>query len=47
MKIGKNWARLGNLGPFYRTDKRRRKAVRLTFEGKFTDNKIAQSVQQH
>lgn len=47
MKIGKNWARLGNLGPFYQFNKRRRKAVRLTFEGELTEDKIAQSVQQH
>ncbi|MCT2875830.1 hypothetical protein EFM24_09060 [Limosilactobacillus fermentum] len=45
MKIGKNWAKIGQTGPFYQLDKRRRKAVKLLFEDELTDEEIAKSVQ--
>ncbi|WCL65960.1 hypothetical protein MWLf4_0808 [Limosilactobacillus fermentum] len=37
--------KIGQTGPFYQLDKRRRKAVKLLFEDELTDEEIAKSVQ--
>ncbi|AMS08450.1 phBC6A51 family helix-turn-helix protein [Limosilactobacillus fermentum] len=38
--------KIGQTGPFYQLDKRRRKAVKLLFEDELTDEEIAKSVQR-
>ncbi|PEH04660.1 hypothetical protein CP356_04000 [Lactobacillus sp. UMNPBX5] len=38
--------KIGQSGPFYQLDKRRRKAVRLLFEDELTDEQIAKAVQR-
>lgn len=38
--------KIGQSGPFYQLDKRRRKAVRLLFEDELTDEQIAEAVQR-
>ena len=42
----KNMDKIGQSGPFYQLDKRRRKAVKLLFEDSLTDEKIAKAVQR-
>lgn len=38
--------KIGQSGPFFQLDKRRRKAVQLLFEDELTDEKIAKAVQR-
>ena len=38
--------KIGQSGPFYQLDKRKRKAVRLLFEDELTDEEIAKAVQR-
>lgn len=38
--------KIGQSGPFYQLDKRKRKAVRLLFEDELTDEEIANAVQR-
>ena len=42
----KNMDKIGQSGPFYQLDKRRRKAVKLLFEDSLTDEEIAKAVQR-
>lgn len=42
----KNMDKIGQSGPFYELDKRRRKAVKLLFEDSLTDEEIAKAVQR-